>query len=313
MFLMTYRTRMRVCLAVSFAVHAAVFVQVPLPGFPERTPAPAPSPEPVVLQLQPPQQPQPKRLIDVTTPTQDPVDELTDLIAEANSRAADAFDADSDTNAPRVEEVGEFDRIAAPPPMPQPTPPPAPPVQPAPEPTPEPVEQEEASPDRMEVAQLMQPPEAVQSQPAPPQPPIQQQPPQPPPPESADADVPTGNERGRVQGGVKSKGFLGFEAKQHEFAPYLKVIRNRVERHWKQAILLRFSGATPRKAVLDCAIAPDGRLVEVTIVETGGSGTYAEMCRQAILDAGPFPPFPFEVPPGYRSENIEIRWTFSYL
>ena len=46
-------------------------------------------------------------------------------------RAADAFDRETASNAPRVDEVAEHDRLAAPKPSPRPTPPPA---QPAPEP-----------------------------------------------------------------------------------------------------------------------------------------------------------------------------------
>ncbi len=296
-------------IAVASAVHV-IAVLVPWGhGYPDAIGNPNPASEPVVMRLQPDQPaPRPKRLVDITEPTQDPVDALTDLIAEANAKAADAQDADSGKKAPRMEEVDESERLAAPEPAKPVQRPPVPQTQPAPESPPE-----EETAERMEVAQNVseatpferevsaaQPPNVAQEQ-------AEQQP------ESLVPDLPQGRSRGKVEGGVTSRGFLNFQAKQHEFAPYLKVVRNRVERHWRQAILLRYSGSTRRKAILDCAIAPDGRIVEVTIFDSGGSGAYAEMCRQAVLAAGPFPPFPFEVPPGYRSKNIEIRWTFSYL
>jgi hypothetical protein len=108
-------------------------------------------------------------------------------------------------------------------------------------------------------------------------------------------------------------GFLSFEAMESEFAPYLRDVRNRVERRWKALIQLRYSGSSTTKAVLDCAIDSKGRLVHVTVVEPGDSASYAGLCKEAIERAGPFPPFPFEVPAVYRNKNLEIRWTFSFL
>lgn len=304
---MTYRSRMIASVAVASAVHALAVMAPWDHGYPNRAGNARPVSEPVVMQLQPPQQ-APKRLVDITAPSEDPIDALTDLIAEANSKAADASTIDSGQNAPKMDIVDEAERLAAPE-APEPVQPP--PTPPSP-PTPEPQEVEQPS-ERIEVAQVMAEPDAFAQEAAQAQPPAEPQEQIEPAPETPAAELPQGHSRGKIEGGVKAGGFLNFEAKQHEFAPYLKVVRNRVERHWRQAILLRYSGATRRKAVLDCAIAPDGKLVEVTIVDSGGSGTYAEMCRQAVIAAGPFPPFPFEVPPGYRSKNIEIRWTFHYL
>jgi hypothetical protein len=123
----------------------------------------------------------------------------------------------------------------------------------------------------------------------------------------------TGPSRGRVDGGVKNLGFLGFEAMKHELAPYLKEVRSRVEKRWTTALELHYTGTSPTKAVLDCAISPEGKLVYVHIVEPGHSPTYAPLCREAIEKAAPFSPFPFSVPPVYKSKNLEIRWTFSFL
>lgn len=296
--------------AVASAVHALAVLIIPW----DRDDATAheilgPAPKPVIMHLQPQDSARPsKRLVDITTPTQDPVDLLTDLIAEANASAADAFDIDSGENAPRMEEVDDFDSLTAPKPPVQVEPSPAPPTQP----TPESPEQDDAT-ERMQIAEVISEPDLFEREVSAFQPPVMAEEQVDNQPETPVLELPQGRTRGRKRGGVEKIGLLNFEALQDEIAPYLKVVRNRVERRWRQAILLRFSGATRRKAVLDCAIAPDGRIVEVTIFESGGSGTYAEMCRQAVLAAGPFPPFPFEVPPGYRTKNIEIRWTFSYL
>jgi hypothetical protein len=122
-----------------------------------------------------------------------------------------------------------------------------------------------------------------------------------------------GVSKARPGGAAEGKGFIGFEALEHELGPYLKEVRDRVERNWRAALEMRFSGASRTQAVLDCAISPQGKLVRVKIVEPGDSPTFAVLCKQAIEKAAPFSPFPFDVPAIYRSQNLEIRWTFSYL
>ena len=140
--------------------------------------------------------------------------------------------------------------------------------------------------------------------------------------------LPPGRPQGRVDGGVHSKGFTGFEAMEDEIAPYLKEVRARVERNWRAALQLRYSGTTPTKAVLECSIRPDGMLLHVRIVEagvpttgdstsavspSGVSPTYAPLCKEAIERAAPFPAFPFKIPEMYRERSLQIRWTFSFL
>jgi hypothetical protein len=112
---------------------------------------------------------------------------------------------------------------------------------------------------------------------------------------------------------VKQKGFAGHEALQDELAPYLREVRARVERRWNEALLTRYRGTNPTRAVVDCVIAPDGSLVAATIVDAGPDRLYAALCREAIERAAPFGAFPFQVPDIYRSSNLEIRWTFSFL
>lgn len=123
-----------------------------------------------------------------------------------------------------------------------------------------------------------------------------------------------GKFRGSVEGDVaEGKGFLAFEAMKSEIAPYMMEIRRRVERHWRAAMTLKYSGTTPTKAVIDCAISPEGELLYVTVVEPGSSVSFAPLCKESIEKAGPFPPFPFKVPDIYRNKNLEIHWTFNFL
>jgi len=265
-----------------------------------------------VLELRPEPAPAPAlpthQLVDVLLPADEPVG-MTDLIAEKASKAADEVDdipGAPDFNAPRVENVTDFDRIDIRAPAPE--------AAPAPRRVREPVQPPDlrrekvaaAEPDQAASELLMQDERGEQREPAA-KPGVQPTVAPPPPlltPQAA---------RGRVEGGVKRTGLMAFEAMESEIAPYLKTIRQRVERNWRTALHTRYSGTSPTRAVLDCAIAPGGHIIEVAIVETGDSATFAPLCKQAIENAGPFGPFPFEVPEVYRSKNLEIRWTFSFL
>ena len=123
----------------------------------------------------------------------------------------------------------------------------------------------------------------------------------------------SGNSRGRLDNAVRNEGFTNFDAIQDQLAPYLREIRRRVERRWNEALLTRYSGTSPTVAVVDCAIAPDGTLVQVNIIGEPRDRVYAALCMEAIQRAAPFSPFPFEVPDIYRGQNLEIRWTFNFL
>jgi outer membrane biosynthesis protein TonB len=316
---MDHRNRIRRAFIISLIVHVVgIVVLAALPRSDRLTLGNSPFNKPITVTLQPPVKPW--RLIEPGAPPDTPIGpSSTDLISERASKAQDLSDADGEGNAPRIEKVGETDQLgghARPeepvPAAPRQAPPPAPePKAPAP--------QQKAGAPAQKVEDSPAPaPRAAEPKPAP------EQAPEPIPAEQervemAKATLPQvpqpapGKTQGRVEGGVKSKGFLSFEAMENEFAPYLREVRTRVEKRWKALMQLRYSGASSTKAVIDCAISPDGQLTYVTVVEAGDSATYAGLCKQAIEDSGPFPPFPFKVPEVYRSENIEIRWTFSFL
>ncbi|MFP6616364.1 MAG: hypothetical protein VCB26_08170 [Candidatus Hydrogenedentota bacterium] len=145
--------------------------------------------------------------------------------------------------------------------------------------------------------------EIAQAQPSP-------QPPQPPLPKfNQDLSV----SRGRAGGGAAQSGVMNFEAKRHELGEYMLEVRRRVERQWHTAIQLRYLGVKRAEATIECIIRPSGIIEEVRIIDPGTSMPFAVLCRDAIKNAGPFPKLSFEIPEFYRSQNIEIRWKFSYL
>jgi len=286
-------------------------------------------PEPIVLNLQP--EPEPERtrqLVDAPLPA-DEAPEDTPLIAETDTRASEVDPGEIEEHGPRPEEVSEFMELAA-----EPEPEPAPPEPPTPEPSPEPEPVPEPRPE----------PQAVSSPEPAPQPDPEPAPPVETVPEAPLQAMETGEDadsaedllepfdmaqapealpplpdsgasrsRGEVRDTVLGQGIASFDALQDEIAPYLQEIKRRVERRWNGALMTRYSGHMPVEATIDCAIAPDGTVVRVEIVGEPSDRLYAALCQDAIRGAGPFPPFPFEVPDLYRSQNLEIRWTFSFL
>lgn len=281
----------------------------------ERMPAAlARAPESPRLQVQVrPETPEPpvRQLVEVNTPAEAP-DVPTDRIAVESARAADMADSQGDTGQPKVDTPSGFDDLGAPPPRPAPpsAPQPQPPAQPE---SPPRANEAPANPTaRTEVA--MRVPEPLRPQPKAEPTPNRAEPPAPaaPLPEPA-PDRPPSPSRGRVDGGVKNTGVLNFEALKDEIAPYLAHIKARVEKQWTAALMVKYTGTSPTEAVVDCVINQAGEVVSVEVVRPGETPVFASICRESIQNAGPFGPFPFEVPSIYRDPNLEIRWTFSFL
>jgi len=303
---MEFRRRITLSGVAALLIHVPIMVGFAAMVSPARdaTIGLAGTQDPIVLDLQPPPAQQPRRLIDTAVPADEPVDPDTDLISDRNANASDPSEVEGGRQAPHMERESDFDEIGGPA-TPSPKPASPPPEQAPQDGSPEPEQPQvplddqilaaledssqgprEEAPERRQVAQA-QPPVPPQQRPA----------------------VP----RGRLDGGVKDKGFVGFEAHSDEMAPYLKELRRNVEAQWRALLQTRFSGSIATKAVLDCAISPDGRLVHVRIVDPGNSPTYAPICKLAIEKAAPFGAFPIEVPDIYQSKNLEIRWTFSFF
>jgi len=312
-----FRRRFRWALTGSLALHLIVLCAVTLracqvedaaaPLVITLLPAAPPAPEPPPAAEPPPEGP--RNLVDAVNPSPEPP-APTPNVAEQDSRAQDLSDAAGAPDRPHVEQEAEQD---TPPAAPHP---PAPAVAPAPEtakPKKSEKEKKKDTKEQKEAAPSAAPPDINVAAP-----------PDTGEPESPPSDTPQAAQplpeserardaRGRVGGGVTNMGFLGYEALRSEVAPYLKEVRKRVERNWYAALQMRYQGTTPTRAVVECAIAADGRLIHATILEPGESATYAPLCREAIERAGPFPPFPFEVPHMYRDKNLVIRWTFDFL
>ncbi len=251
----------------------------------------------------------PKRLVDATVPSTLPPEPSSELIAERDSKAADQSPGETDSASPKVEAVADFEDIGKGPIAPD--------IAPSKsssdakvqdrKQTPE-IVQRKPSVERRQLAALQLPLDEVPSSES-----------------ETDLTAPGSlgeqepatlerrSPRARVEGGVKETGILSFEAHRNALAPYLKQVRDRVEKRWKAILQTRYSGTASTQAVLECAIGPDGTLIYVRIVDPGDSPTYAYLCKEAIEQSGPFGRFPIEIPAFFKSQNIEIRWTFSFF
>ncbi len=345
---MSYPGRISLALAVSCGVVTTALALMPrVLRRIEAVAVLAPVERPVFVDLrrlapEPPRPEPAKRLVDSGAIAEGPVKE-TDLISSQASQAQDLSDLKGDPSRAAAKEVDEFDQLGTPPP---PASPPAPepgvaaPIDPAAAeksaeadavaPAPESPAQEKPSTTEMPVkkdagvvvAPAVKAAEGPVSKPVAeaaakrePQPERFQVAAAPPSPPSA-PQVPVQElraEKGREGGGAEQSGFTSFEANKHVLGEYMIKVRNRVEREWRTALHLRYSGVSRTAATIRCVIRPDGTIESVSILDPGDSLTYSVLCRDAVERAGPFGPFPFDVPEIYKSENLEINWKFSYL
>ena len=307
---MNYQKRIKWAFGVSAAVHLALLM---LPAEWRRAGdaiGPATVSDPIIVNLQP--WDKPVSLVDVVVPADQPVSPDTNLIATQDSNAADDSAVEGERLAPYFEEPDEFDQMPTPSEAeaPEPIIATAPNVREAVQSPPQALPGPEEELDAGDIEAVADPAPVVEKEKLEPEQEDMQL-------AKADLaavpDVTDHEALGRPDGGAKNKGFVAFEAKEDEFAEYLKEVQGRVERRWKAMIQIRYSGSQGTKAKLDCTINPRGQLVGVKIVEPGSSPSFAPLCKEAVESAGPFPPFPFSVPKMYRTENLEIRWTFSFL
>jgi len=312
---MTYSKRIQIAALLSLFLHVsglALWQYLPAPVPPVEPVALDPAPIELDLQPDSPAHNEPVQLVDVNVPTPTPV-APSPLIAETASEAMDEQARDGERPSPQLD-PDDFDELAA---LPSPQ------VEPQPEPMPaqeesaatqeeteEPTEEEDVNDyDAMEsnLESLLAPKEEA-PEPAEEQDEIIRI-------ARADAAIPQRptTPRSRPANSYSRQGVTNFQAIESEIAPYLKHVRALVELQWNEMLYTKYSGTKPTEAVIDCAISPSGELISVSVVDAHNDRVYSALCREAVQRAGPFGPFPFEVPDIYRDKNLEIRWTFSYF
>ncbi|MEK7795711.1 MAG: TonB C-terminal domain-containing protein [Candidatus Hydrogenedentota bacterium] len=313
---MSQRTRILLALFLSLALHAILGAAIALTPEPRVATAPLVPPSFVVDLDAPDRQ---LRIVESGAKT-DTTAPKSDLISDANSRAQDMVESEEETGQPSPEIEDEFE---SPPSTGAPA---TPPELSAAEPddtalqetSSEPEPREDAAmpakedvhvariPAAQDTSVLPKVGQAVAAQSA-----------ETPPAKLAEASTvelpaeprPSSGRRG----GIEAKGFTSYQANKHEMAAYMLEVRRRIERNWRAALSLRYSGATATETLMEFAIAPSGRLMRATVVDAGDSVVFAALCKDSIEKAAPFPPFPFEVPKVYRDQDMVIRVTFRFL
>ena len=311
---MHYRNRLMVAALAALIIHGGALRFL---GNPYVQPPPrVEEPEPIVLNLQPDTaSPPPRQLVDTAVPSQEPVSE-TDRISDANAQAMGP-ELQPGENAGPALEMGDADVLPVPAVASVPNP--QHPIAPAPSesdetPKEEPLTPEDTEGGAQDPLDIMEADESIllarleesaeesqddsQAQTA--------APPQGAPPELPEA----GKSRTR---GVDRIGQTNFEAIEDEMGPYLLRIRRMVQQSWLSVLLTKYSGTSPTEAEIYCAIAPDGKVISVSIVGAPQDRLFAYLCKYAIEQAGPFGAFTFEVPEMYRNKNLEIHWSFEFL
>lgn len=316
---MSQRTRILLAFFLSLALHAILGVSIALTPEP-RAATPAMAPPPFVVNLGAPDRP--LRIVNSGAKTEATEPE-SDMISDSNSSAQDMIENTEETGQPTPEIEDEFESLqseGAPV-----SPPPAPvfeasePDDPAPEEARDgSASNEESAPtaagdikiararDRDEVSVSPNVERAALAQAVPALPTELA--------EASTVELPADPRpsSGR-RGGIEAKGFTSYQANKHEMAAYMLEVRRRIERNWRAALSLRYSGATSTETQMEFAIAPSGRLMRATVLDAGDSVVFAALCKDSIEKAAPFPPFPFEVPKIYRDQDMVIRVTFRFL
>jgi outer membrane biosynthesis protein TonB len=335
---MSYRSSIEIAAACSVVIHLAVISGIGY-GLQHREAKPAPNQTTMVIALKPPdptEEKEVKYLVDTVAPAQRPV-EKTDLISNQDSQARDNSPEENSDLQPTSETTSEFNELGGAEPVP--SVPPVP-LQPASPTSSQPVRQE--APPEAETAPPLEdafeqntvarapvevPPatveqpatEAPEPEPEPVPEPEQESELVPEPFQVAQSPIPAqpilaeiDSTRTRESGGAKDEGSLSFEANRHELGEYMRRVRRMIRLEWRRGLQIRYRGSGPAEAVIKFGITPSGRLEFAKVVDQGTSITFAAMCKGAIESAGPYPPFPFDVPVEYRTQNLEIQIHFNY-
>ncbi|HNR32046.1 MAG TPA: hypothetical protein PKI11_14235 [Candidatus Hydrogenedentes bacterium] len=309
---MRYRQRLALSAVASLCVNLAVLL-VPWQQQAARARV-YDTPLVVRIQTEPPRAPEPPpsppQVVEATVEAHRPVEE-TNLLSDRDAVAADAVQHDGTEPGPRLDEQADLVSLPAVPAPPREAPPTAGIEEHRDTPRPKDAQKTRRAAD----AEI----EGLLDAPAPERPDadaddagraeerrvLAQVPP-------PLADAPQRG-RGRVDGRVLERGFTSFEALRDDVAAYyLHHIKPLIRRSWITIMLTRYSGSTRAVAEVELAIAPDGRIVSAVVVGEPTSRIYAALCRESILRAGSFKPFPFRVPPEYRDENLVIHCTFQW-
>lgn len=108
-------------------------------------------------------------------------------------------------------------------------------------------------------------------------------------------------------GGPGMRGSVSVDARDFEFAYYLRLVRDQIARNWSPPAGLG-AGGKPVQAVVYFRIARGGQLSAVKVEESSGIDFFDQSVARAVRISDPLPPLPLGFPAG----DLGVHFGFEY-
>lgn len=121
-------------------------------------------------------------------------------------------------------------------------------------------------------------------------------------------------EKMRQDGGVKRRlEFAALDAKATPFGAYDAAFVTAVSERWYALLdAKRYDGYQRGKVVLQFALHPDGRVTDMTVVESTVGLDLSLVCEMAVLDPAPYAPWPSDLRRLVEGDRRKVQFTFYY-
>ena len=117
----------------------------------------------------------------------------------------------------------------------------------------------------------------------------------------------------RQDGGTRAPGRIAFDVKATPFGAYDQAFIEAVQSAWfRQLEERQFRPHEGGKVVVEFRLNYDGRITGLRVVESEVNEHLAWTCQRAVLEPGPYPPFPSDMRRLVKNDYREIRFTFYY-
>ena len=108
---------------------------------------------------------------------------------------------------------------------------------------------------------------------------------------------------------AEDQGGLSFNTYAWEWAPYMLMLKERIQRNIFPPIAFTRLGAISGASLLRFRIYPDGHMERLAILDYQGDKSLADTSYNAVSISAPFPPLPENFPESY----LEVTGKFIYF
>jgi protein TonB len=108
-------------------------------------------------------------------------------------------------------------------------------------------------------------------------------------------------------GGPGLRGSVAVDARDFEFAYYLRLVRDHIARHWSPPAGLA-TGGRPVQAVVQFRVARSGQITGVRVEESSGIDFFDRAASRAVTISDPLPPLPL----GWPGSDLGVHFGFEY-